>query len=161
MSAYTIGGTLVVVNDPPGTDPALKQAVIALATAESSATALAARVATLEDSFRKITLSAAAEAGNAIVVTGAVVEADGTALAVATEVLVRTLAVTADKGDITVTAGTSQKVFSPTTGVNEAWITTTAGGAFAFSVANDAAEDTLVQVSTNLGYSATLKLTFA
>ena len=161
MSAYTIGGSLVVVNDPPGTDPALKQVVIAVAATETAATALTTRVDTLTNDFRKITLSAAAEASEAIVVTGSVTEADGTAIAAATQVLVRTLAVTNDKGDITVTSGTSKKVFSPAAGVNEAWITTSAAGTFAFSVANDAAEDTLVQVSTAGGYTALLKLTFA
>lgn len=111
--------------------------------------------------LRQITLSAATEAADAIVVTGAVVDGAGTAIGVATQVLVRTLAVTADKGDITVTAGTSKKVFNPTTGENVAWIETTAAGAFAFSVANTAVEDTLVQVTADNALAATLKLTFA
>lgn len=110
---------------------------------------------------RKITLSAAAEAANAIVVTGQVEDADGTDVSAAVQVLVRSLAVTADKGDLTVTAGTSKKVVNPATGENVAWIQTTASGGFAVSVANDQAEDTLVQVTTEDGLSATLKLTFA
>lgn len=49
MSQYTIGGTAVTVNDPPGTDPALKQAVIALAAAEARIVVLEATVADLQD----------------------------------------------------------------------------------------------------------------
>ncbi len=109
----------------------------------------------------KITLSAAIEAADAIVVTGVVEDLAGADVAVAKEVLVRTLAVTDGKGDITVTTGTSKKVVNPATGENVAWITTTAAGAFAFSVANDVAEDTLVQVTCLGALAATLKLTFA
>lgn len=109
----------------------------------------------------KISLSAAAEAANAIVVSGVVKDMNGDAVSAAKQVLVRTLAVTADKGDISVTVGTSKKVVNPATGENVAWITTTAAGAFAVSVANDVAEDTLIQVTTEDGVSALLKLTFA
>lgn len=109
----------------------------------------------------KITLSAATEAADAIVVTGVVEDLAGTDASAAVQVLVRTLAVTDNKGDITVTTGTSKKVVNPSTGENVAWITTTSGGAFAFSVANDAAEDTLVQVTCLGALAATLKLTFA
>jgi hypothetical protein len=114
-----------------------------------------------DTALTKVTLTAAAEAANAIVVTGAVTDLAGNAVSSAKQVMIRTLAVTADKGDITVTTGTSKKEFEPATGVNEAWVTTTSAGAFVFSVANDVAEDTLVQVTTEDGVSALLKLTFA
>jgi hypothetical protein len=129
-------------------------------TAAAAAAQATADAAIPKASVLKLTLSAAAEAAQAIVVTGVVEDMAGLDAATAKQVMVRTLAVTADKGDITVTTGTSKKVFSPTTGVNEAWIETTAAGAFAFSVANDAVEDTLVQVTTTTGVTETLKLTF-
>lgn len=110
------------------------------------------------------TLSAAAESGNAIVVTGQVVDSSGVNVAVTKEVLVRTLAVTDSKGDITVTAGTEKKTVNPATGENISWITTTAGGAFAVSVANDVAEATLITASvggTGAGLTTQLLLNFA
>lgn len=134
---------------------ALATATTAAATAQATADAAATKASIL-----KLTLSAAVEAAQAIVVTGVVEDLAGLDAAIAYQVLVRTLAVTADKGDITVTTGTSKKVFSPTTGVNEAWIETTAAGAFAFSVANDVAEETLVTCSTLTGVTSTLKLVF-
>lgn len=113
------------------------------------------------DLARYITLSAAAEAADAIVVTGQVKDWTGTNISVATQVLVRTLAVTNNKGAITVTAGTSKKVVTPATGENVAWIETTAAGAFAVSVANDVAEVTLIQVTADSALAVTQKLTFA
>lgn len=113
-------------------------------------------------SFFYATLSAAAEGGSdAIVVTGQVKNLSGTNVAVAKQVVVRTLAVTDGKGDITVTAGTEKKTVNPATGANTSWITTTAGGAFAVSVANDQVEDTLIWVEVEGGLTAALKLTFA
>lgn len=122
---------------------------------------LNAAVQNLETNFRKITLVAATEASDAIVVTGTVTDVYGTAVTAACEVMVRSLAVTADKGDFTVTTGTSVKEFEPATGVNEAWVTTNSSGVFAISIADTAAEGVLIQASTNAGYSAILKLTFA
>ncbi len=107
------------------------------------------------------TLSAAAESGNAIVVTGQIKDLAGTNVAVATNVVVRTLAVTADKGDITVTAGTEKKTVNPTTGENVSWIESTAAGAFAVSVANDAAEVTLITATPDNGLAQALVLNFA
>lgn len=120
------------------------------------------KIATL--AYFYCTLSAAAEAGNAIVVTGQVVDSSGVNVAVTKEVMVRTLAVTADKGDITVTAGTERKTVNPATGENVSWITTTAAGAFAVSVANDQAENTLITAQaggTGHGPTASLLLNFA
>ena len=122
---------------------------------------LNAAVQNLETNYRQITLSAAAEGSNAIVVTGTVTDANGAAITAACEVMVRTLSVTADKADITVTAGTERKTVNAATGECISWITTTAAGAFAVSVANDAAEVTLISASTDNGYNANLRLTFA
>lgn len=115
----------------------------------------------ITSALRQITLTAAVEAADAIVVTGQVTDASGTNISAAAQVLVRTLAVTADKGDITVTAGTSKKIVNPATGENVAWIETTASGGFAVSVANTAVEDTLIHASADDTVTATLKLTFA
>jgi hypothetical protein len=114
-----------------------------------------------ESSDKRIELTAAAEAANAIVVTGQVKYKDGSLPAAAVEVCVRSLAVTDNKGDLTVTVGTSKKVVNPATGENVAWITTNATGGFAVSVANDAAEDTLVTAEADNAVSAALKLTYA
>lgn len=108
----------------------------------------------------KVTLTAAVEAADAIVVSGVVEDLSGTDASSAKQVLCRTLAVTADKGDMTVTAGTSKKAYSPAAGVNELWLETTAAGAFSVSVANDAVEETLFQATTETGVTALLKLTF-
>ncbi len=110
----------------------------------------------------KVTLSAAAEGGtDAIVVTGTVTDLAGNAVAVATNVVVRTLAVTADKGDITVASGTDKKTVNPATGFNESWILTTSGGVFSVSVANTAVEDTLIAATPANGLTSMLTLTFA
>lgn len=106
------------------------------------------------------TLSAAGEAGDAIVVTGQIKSLDGTNVAVETNVVVRTLAITADKGDITVTAGTEKKTVNPATGENVSWIESTAAGAFAVSVANNVAEVTLVEATPDNGLTQLLVLTF-
>lgn len=106
------------------------------------------------------TLSAATEAADAIVVTGQVKTLDGVNVASATAVVVRTLAVTADKGDITVTTGTGKKTVNPATGENVCWLETDSSGAFAVSVANNIAEDTLITAVPDNGLVQQLKLTF-
>jgi hypothetical protein len=162
--AATSGGFTTVQFDRPTISPESGSAALAtvqtdLDTAEAAIVTVEARTAVLE-AFRKITLTAAAEAADAIVVTGQVTDLLGVNIASAVEVLVRTLAVTDDKGDITVTAGTGVKTVNPASGENVSWITTTATGGFAVSVANDAAETTLVHASTTDGLTKTLKLTF-
>lgn len=114
-----------------------------------------------ESQLLTVTLTAAAEASNAIVVSGVVKNADGTAVTAAKQVMVRTLSVTADKGDITVVTGTEKKAFAPSTGENVTWLETTSAGLFSVSVANDAAEVTLIQATPEGGIPALLKLTFA
>lgn len=118
----------------------------------------------LTTGIRKVALTASGEAANAIEVQGQLQDANGNKVAAAKQVLVRTLAPTADKGDISAAGtpvGTLKKAVNPATGENVAWMTTTAAGAFAFSVADDAAEDVLVHVTTEDGITEILKLTFA
>lgn len=109
----------------------------------------------------RVTLSAAVEAAEAIVVSGVVEDLSGLDASSAKLVRVATMPVTANKGDITVTVGTELKTVNPATGENVSWIETTAAGLFAVSVANDVAEVTMVHASVNGGIPATLKLTFA
>lgn len=118
-------------------------------------------IATLQALGTYCTLSAATESGNAIVVTGQVKALDGTNVAVATEVVVRTLAVTANAGDISVVSGTEIKTVNPATGENVSWITSTAGGAFSVSVANANAEVTLISATPDNGLTQMLNLNFA
>lgn len=109
-----------------------------------------------------ISLSAAAEAANSITVSGTIKDGNGNPVTAAKQVLVRSLAVTADKGDLSDGGdGTLKKAVNPATGENVAWMETTAAGLFQVAVANDAAEETLVQASTDGALTATLKLTFA
>jgi hypothetical protein len=115
----------------------------------------------------KVTLTAEAEntGANTIEVEGQVSDILGVAVASAKEVLVRSLAVTANEGDLSIGAGANPgtliKAFAPAAGVNEAWIATTAAGHFRFIVTNAAAETNLVQVTVPGGITAVLKLTFA
>lgn len=114
-----------------------------------------------DDAQLQITLSAAAEAGNAIVVSGTVKDMNGLAVSSAKQVLLRSVPVTDGQGDITVTVGTGKKVVNPATGECYAWIETTAAGAFAVSIANTVAEENLVHASAEGAIAAALKLTFA
>lgn len=136
----------------------------AYATSQTDISTNATNIATLTTQVTKgfyCTLSAAAESANAIVVTGQIKNlGTDVNVAIATEVVFRSLAVTADKGDLTVTTGTSNKVVNPATGENVAWITSDAAGAFVVSVANDAAEITLVSAAPDNGLVQMLKLTY-
>jgi hypothetical protein len=108
----------------------------------------------------KCTLTAGAESLDVITVTGVVEDMAGLDASAEKQVLVRTLAQTADKGDIAVTVGTAKEIVNPATGENVAWIETTAAGLFAFTVTNDQVEDTFVSAVTTTGIVTTLKLTF-
>jgi hypothetical protein len=131
------------------------------------ATVIVANAAATKASILKITLTAEAENGgaNTIEVEGQVEDMAGLDAATAREVLVRSLAVTANEGDLSIGAGANPgtliKAVNPATGENVAWITTTTAGHFRFIVTNTAAETNLVQVSANGAVTAVLKLTFA
>ncbi len=156
-----------------GSTPAAAGAALtgqALALQPASAThpgGITAATFTALTGITKVTLTAEAEnaGANTIEVEGQVTNAVGTAAAIVHEVIVRSIPVTSNEGDITIGAGANPgtliKAFGPAAGVNEAWITTTAAGHFRFTITNTAAETNLVQVSTNTGASAILKLTFA
>lgn len=107
-------------------------------------------------------LAAAAEAANAIVVTGQVRDGLNASVEAATTVYVESVSPTVGKGFITVTAGTSVLVINDAAGrVHRAWITSTAAGAFAVSIADDTAESNLLVARVNNGVSNMLTLTFA
>jgi hypothetical protein len=126
---------------------------------------IAAATFTALTGINKITLTPAAAVGDTIEVEGQVSNILGVAAAVAHEVMIRSLSVTSNEGDITIgigaNPGTLIEAFSPATGVNEAWITTTAAGHFRFIITNAAAEDNLVEASATNALETKLKLTFA
>jgi transcription elongation GreA/GreB family factor len=132
-----------------------------IVTAQAAADAAQAAADALEALGRYCTLSASAEVADVITVTGQVKTLDGTNVAEATAVIVRTLAVTADKGDIAVTSGTAKEIVNPAAGENVAWLETTAAGAFVVTVTNDATEDTIITAVPDNGLVQMLKLTFA
>lgn len=107
------------------------------------------------------TLVASAEDTDSIEVVGQVKTLGGTNVASATIVMVRSLAVTADKGDISVTNGTALKIINPASGENICWLETDATGAFTVEIANDVAEVTLLSATPANGLAQMLELTFA
>lgn len=105
-----------------------------------------------------------AEVANAIDVACAIVRANGLPVTAARQVFFRTLAVTADKGDLaaaTAPLGTLKKVFNPATGCNEGWWETTAGGLASVKVSNDIAEETVLVIECEGCKTRVIKLTFA
>lgn len=111
--------------------------------------------------YRQITFTIpAAEVDQAIVVTGTVSDLVGNSIAYSVPVFCRSLAITADKGDMTVVTGTLRKAYSPAAGVNELWLDTESDGTFSVSVANDQAEITLFMATPQLGMGDMVTLTF-
>jgi hypothetical protein len=102
-------------------------------------------------------LSAAAEAGNAIVVTGTLYTLNGKPVEAATPAVVKTVAPTALKGYATVGTGTAVAG----DGSNDVYLLTDVNGVFTVSVANDQVEKTLVAVQIDNGITELLELTFA
>jgi hypothetical protein len=113
----------------------------------------------LVQGITELKLSAAAEAGNAIVVTGQVVDVAGNPVQGVKEVVVKSYAPTALKGYLTVGTGTLKTGGTGTT--NELWIETNSSGLFTVSVADDQVESVLVKAETDSGETALLKITFA
>lgn len=106
-------------------------------------------------------LAAAAEAADARVVTGQVRDGLDAAVAAATTVYIESVSPTVGKGFITVTTGTSVLVINDAAGrVHRAWLTTTAAGAFAVSIADDTAESNLLIARVNNGVSNMVTLAF-
>lgn len=135
----------------------------ALAIVEFDA-AVESAVKGIDGSIAKISLTPGVKAANAIDVVGQLQDADGNPVAAVRQVYIKSLAVTADKGDLAAASaavGTVKKANNPTTGENALWMETSAAGAFSFKVSNDQAEETLVQVTTENGITAAAKLNFA
>jgi len=139
---------------------------IAISTANDPTTPDAiegALLSVVQSTIRDISLSAAAEGvpnPDEIVVTGAVTNGAGTVVEAISDVLIEVFA-TAGKGASTVTVGTQQINIAPgATEVSRCWLKTTALGAFAVSVANDAAESVLVKATADNGACTMLTLTF-
>jgi hypothetical protein len=149
----------IAADDDAATDATLRT--------DLDATVIVANAAATKASILKITLTAEAEIGgaNTIEVEGQVEDLAGLDAATAREVMVRSLAVTANEGDLSIGAGanpgTLVKAVNPATGENVAWITTTTAGHFRFIVTNTAVESNIVQVTANGAVAAVLKLTFA
>lgn len=127
---------------------------------EAALTEIGNDIAVLNTGFFVPSITAAAESGDAIVVSGLIVDGGGNGQPGVYPVLCRTLAITADKGDMTVVTGTLRKAYSPAAGVNELWLETENDGTFSVSVANDQAEITLFTATMDYGITTILKLTF-
>lgn len=131
--------------------------------AESDAAATTAANAAVEAALDRITVTPGAEAANAVECACTITTAAGVAVASAREVQIRTLAVTADEGDIAAAGtpvGTLVKAVNPATGENVATMTTTAAGAFSFKVTDTAAEVVHVVVLSDGCIPRVVKLTF-
>lgn len=115
-----------------------------------------------DESELMVTLSAAAEVSNSITVTGTITDRRGKAVAVAQNVLITALAVTAGQGALTDGGdGTLLRASAATNAPTFAWMSSTAAGSFQVAVANTAAETTLVTVQLAGARIATLVLTYA
>jgi len=104
-----------------------------------------------------------AEAANAIDIVGALTDLNGVAISAAQQVFIRSMAVTANEGDLAAAStpvGTVKKAVNPATGANELWMETTAAGLFSFKVSNTVAEETVVVIEAEGCRSKVLKLTF-
>lgn len=120
-----------------------------------------------DDATFVVTATAGAEgagSANSIDIVCSVTDRNGVAISSARQVMIKTLAVTADKGDLaaaTSAVGTVKKTVNPATGENVQWMETTAGGLFSFKVADDQVEDVLVVIEAEGCLPKTIKLSFA
>lgn len=104
-----------------------------------------------------------AEAANAIEVACQIRDVFGSAVSGARQVVCRSLAVTADKGDLDAAGtpvGTLVKAHNPAAGENVAWFETAAGGTFTVKVSNDQAETTVLVIEAEGCRPKVVKLTF-
>ena len=119
---------------------------------------------TLDKEPAIIALSAAAKAANAIVVTGQLKSVLGDNIAEVRNVMLRTLAVTAAKGVMTLSTGTavvaSAAVTRGAAGENDAWVKTDNTGKFVVSIADDQAEAVMLEVSADGCFVEQLALSF-
>lgn len=115
---------------------------------------------TAVESIAKATLSAAAEAGNAIVVTGTVNDLFGVAKATQ-RVQIISIPTTDGQGTLTGGTGTEATAQADASGANFLTTVTDASGVFTVSVANTAAEQNTIIVLPEGGLATHLVLTFA
>ena len=112
----------------------------------------------------QIVATAGAEAANAIDVVCSIVNPDGTAITAARNVVITTVAATADQGDLAA-AGAAVGTFgpgqSPVTGDNTAGMVTTAAGLFSFRVTDTVAEAVQVLITADGCRPRVLRLAFA
>lgn len=152
-----------------GQPPVTAAEVVALASNTILADAATAAAAAGIDNAELLIISATpgvegAVAADTIEVVCGITDFAGAAKAMARQVFIRSLAVTPDKGDLAAAGtpvGTVLKAVNPATGENVMTMQTTAGGLFTFSVANDVAETTEVQITADGCIPRVLKLTFA
>lgn len=111
----------------------------------------------LMDNTYYASMSAGAEAGNVIKVTGQVKDQDGNDVAGVKDVLVRTFP---PAGAGTMTDG-GFGTFKKGSGSTEVWLQTDSSGRFQVDVLDASAEDCLVVAQLDNGTTEMLKLTFA
>ncbi len=105
-----------------------------------------------------------AASANAIDVVCSIVDEAGLAITAARNVMITTVAATADQGDIaaaTAAVGTFGPAQNPVTGDNTAGMVTTAAGLFSFKVTDTAAEAVQVLIQAEGCLPRVLRLTFA
>ena len=118
---------------------------------------IATALMALMDNTYYASLTAAAEAGNSITVTGQIKDQDGNNVAGIKSVLIKSKPIAGtglltDGGNGTVSAGS---------GTTELWMKTDANGSFQVAVADASAEECLLVVHLDNGTTEMLVLTFA
>jgi hypothetical protein len=113
-------------------------------------------VSAMLDGVKVLELSAGAEAVNVIQVTGQLKDWDGSNIAVATDVKVRSTPV-AGAGTAAVDTGTAVAG----DGTTELWLKTDATGLFVIDVTNASAEENMLEFVVDDGVAEVLILTFA
>lgn len=111
----------------------------------------------LVENTTDILLSAGAEAGNSILVTGQVTDGVGNPKPGVQDVVVTSIPIT---GTGLLTDG-GAGVFKFGSGTKQCWLQTDSTGKFEVAVANAVAEDHLITAQVGSGEVAVLKLTFA
>jgi hypothetical protein len=155
------GNAIAADAHPTGAQRIVGFALVAAAQGDVASVLIVQGVATQLDAVSTVV---AAEAADGIDVACQVKDAFGVNIVGARQAIVRTLAVTADKGDLAVASapvGTLKKAVNPATGPNIAWFETTAGGAFSFKVSDDQVEDVFVEIEVEGCRPRTFKVTFA
>jgi hypothetical protein len=131
------------------------------ATAQATANAAATKV-----SLQQVEATPGVEGAvtaNTIEVVCALKDLAGAAITTQPRILVKSVAATPDKGDLAAAAtpvGTAGVIVNPATGANYMMIVPTAGGLFTFAVANDQAEDVIVEITGPGVLPQVLNLTF-